>query len=136
MSDKEPKWGEPPIGDVITRLLEERYPIPATDTVAVDVDAANRHIELVYRARRHHYRFVVRYLRGAGPDRDPWMLMVDALDGLYGVFREQGDHRGLPTGPDVEHDAAFFAVGIEHLVPELEKLANQLLGDDATPPGS
>ena len=132
----EPKWGEPPIGDVLARLLAERHPVPAGDVVSVDVDAANRHIALKHQSRRHHYRFVVRYLRGAGPERDPWMLMVDALDALYGTFVEQGSHLGLPTGPNVEHEAAFFSVGIDHSVPELEKLADQLLGDDATPRGS
>ncbi|MEQ9504470.1 MAG: hypothetical protein RIT81_46865 [Deltaproteobacteria bacterium] len=130
MSQQEPKWGEPPLGDVVARLIAERYPLTPGEAVVVEVDAASRFVELVHEKRRHHFRFRVRYLRGAGEDRDPWMLMVDALDGLYGMFVESGSHRTLPTGDDVQHDGAFFSVTVEHSVPELEKLADQMLGDN------
>jgi hypothetical protein len=130
MKDEGQAADDAPDADALTELLTERYPLPKGEHASVAVDAAARRVAVTLRTKRSRTQIRVGYLRGAGR-RDPWMLMVDAMDGLYGMLLENGRaHRELPTGTDVELDGAFFHVEIEHTVPELEKLADQLLGDD------
>lgn len=85
-------------------------------------------LELMLDAIEHRYRISVRYLRGAGPERDPWLLMADALDALYGTFAESGRaYRELPEGSDVEYEGAYFSVEVEHTSPHLDALADAVL---------
>ncbi len=77
----------------------------------------------------------VMYRRGA-KNRDPWLLTVDALDALFGMWCESGfEHRALPSGEDVRFHDAMFRVDVVHRVPELDRLADQILGStDENPP--
>lgn len=128
MSDQqEPKWGQAPDGDVIAELLRERYPVEPGASVAVAVDEEERALTLTMIAGRHQYALRLAYLRGA-KDRDPWLLMADALDNLFGSFLESGRrYRELPQGSDVEFAGAFFSVSVEHTQPALDRLAEQIL---------
>jgi hypothetical protein len=122
----EPSWGEPPVPDVLARLLRERHGLSASDRVSVE--PVDRGLSLELRSSGRCVRFELTYLRGAGPSEDPWDRIVDALDALFGQYLESGrDHRSLPTGDDVEHAGAFFRVRVESTVPELEKIADHML---------
>jgi hypothetical protein len=123
-------WGEPPHGDVIARLLAERYPISPGEKLTVEVDEAGRRMTLRLWDRRHRYHIGLTYQAGLG-GRDGWMLMADALDGLFGTLMESGRrHRELPAGAGVEYEGALFEVVVEHDLPEVTKLANQLIEGD------
>lgn len=123
-----PGWGEVPNADELSALIKERYPLRKGERSRVIIDEEQRSVAVTLDAGRHHYRIAVTYRRGAGRSRDPWMLMVDAVDALYGSFMEnERTYRELPFGEDIEFEAAFFKVEVEHSVPELSKLADQLL---------
>lgn len=125
--EQEPNWGEAPDGDLIAELLRERYPLEPGESLAVETNEEERAISLSMTAGRDVYRMRVAYLRGAG-DRDPWLLMVDALDNLFGSFLESNRrYRDLPQGSGVEFAGAFFTVVVEHARPELDRLAEQIL---------
>ena len=128
MSAEDEAWGEPPVGDVIARLLAERYPIGGDEKLTVDVvEAEPKKLALALWSARHRYEIDVAYQAGAD-GRDPWMLMVDALDALFGSLLESGRaHRDLPSGPGVQYEGAFFEVYARHDLPEVSKLADQLL---------
>ena len=124
----EPSWGEAPDADLLEGLVRERYPLGAEERVALRVDLDPRALELDLTVGPHLYTLRVHYLRGAGANRDPWTLMLDALDALYATLRENGrDYRALPRGNDVIHGGAAFDVRVEHHQLDLEKLANQIL---------
>jgi hypothetical protein len=128
--DAEPAWGDAPDSDVITELLLERYPLASGQRLAAQVDTTERTLAVELLAGRHRYRIEVAYLRAA-EDRDPWLLLVDALDNLYGSLLESSfDHRSLPSGDDVEFESAVLRVHVEHTMPELDRIADQILGDD------
>lgn len=123
-----PGWGAPPDADELSALIKERYPLRKGERSRAWVDLETRSVAVTLDAGRHHYRIAVTYRRGAGRQRDPWLLMVDAVDALYGTFVEnERTYRELPFGEDVEFDGAFFKVDVEHSVPELSKIADQLL---------
>jgi len=125
--EKEPRWGEPPSGEMIAELLVERFPIEKGESVGVTVDEEGRALALEMNAGRHRYRIRIEYLRGAG-SRDPWFVMVDALDNLFGTFIESGRaYRELPIGDDVEFEDAVFRISIEHEMPEMDRIADQIL---------
>jgi hypothetical protein len=130
MERDEPRWGEPPPADMIAELLVERFPIGKGERIEIDVGEEEHRISLVLTAGRHLYRIGVEYLRGAG-SRDPWLVMVDALDNLFGALIESGRaYRELPSGEDVEFEEAFFRVRVEHEMPEMERIADQLLKEE------
>ncbi len=126
---QEPAWSEPPVGDELAALLRERWRLMQAETLSVEViEGEARALSLTLAAEQHLFRIRVAYLRGAGPDRDPWMLMADALDALLGqLLEEDRDHRALPTGSDVEYEGAVFEVHVEKQTPELDALADALL---------
>lgn len=112
---------------MIAELLMERYPIEKGEGLSVSVDPEEHSIALSMNAGRHHYLIRVDYLKSGGV-RDPWFLMVDALDNLFGMFIEsKRAYRDLPSGSDVEFDGAFFRVTVEHAMPEVERMADQIL---------
>ncbi|MBK8013756.1 MAG: hypothetical protein IPK13_20705 [Deltaproteobacteria bacterium] len=125
--DEEAEWGEPPLGEDIAHFLKERWSRDPGDRVSVEVDEAARALSCRLVKARARFDIRLTYRRGAG-SRDPWMLMADTLDALYGLLEESGyAHRELPQGPDVEHLQAFFSVSVEKVAPDLEALANQWL---------
>jgi hypothetical protein len=125
--ESEPRWGEPPSGEMIAELLVERFPIGEGESLSVDVSEEDRSIALEMNTPRHRYRIRLDYLRGAG-SRDPWFVMVDALDALFGTFIESDRaYRDLPTGEDVEFEDAVFRVRVEHDMPEMDRIADQVL---------
>ncbi|MCA9552233.1 MAG: hypothetical protein KC933_19500 [Myxococcales bacterium] len=129
--DRDEDWGEAPHGDVIARLLAQRYPILPTERLTVDVLEAERGLKLVLFDRRHRYTIGVKYQAGLR-GREGWMLLADALDALFGTFMESGrQHRDLPAGVDVEYEGALLQVDVERDLPEVTKLANQLLEQDS-----
>lgn len=126
-SDREGEWGEAPIGEDIAHFLKERWRHDPGDRVSVEVDEVARCLRCRLVKARDRFDLSVSYRRGAR-QRDPWMLMADTLDALYGLLEESGyAHRELPQGADVEHLDAFFAVSIEKTAPDIEALANQWL---------
>lgn len=128
MSAATPRWGEPPVADVVARLLAERWGIGEPEVLTVDVDEAEGAVAAHLGAGPSRYTVRVTYRAGAGQDRDPWMLLVDALDALFGQLEESGrEHRTLPSGEGVEFRGASFAVEVERSVPELQKLADRLI---------
>ncbi|MEM1025589.1 MAG: hypothetical protein AAGD10_16105 [Myxococcota bacterium] len=118
-------WGDAPQPEVVAELLGERH--GPFDKLEVDLHASDprglsAHIDLG--ARRT--TIDVRFLRGPSPDA--WLTVADALDALLGSWLESGrDHRALPTGEDVEFQEAMMRVRVEQSVPELERIADQLL---------
>lgn len=124
-----PRIGPPPDCDAIAELLVERYPIRRGEQLVVRPrvrPAAGLALELS--GPRDRYSITVEYLRGAN-GRDVWMLLADALDGLFGMLQEsERAHRELPAGTDVELDGAFFRVEVERAAPDLEAEADRLLG--------
>lgn len=122
------RWGQAPLGDVIAKLLAERYPIGRDEKLTVEVNTRDpKKLQLALWSARHRYEIDVAYQAGAD-GRDPWMLMVDALDALFGTLLENGrSHRDLPSGAGVVFDGAIFEVHARHDLPEVSKLADQLL---------
>ncbi|MCK6551477.1 hypothetical protein L6R52_36915 [Myxococcota bacterium] len=123
--------GPPPDVEVLAELLTERYPIKKTETLRITstIDPVAG-LVLTLDAGRDRFVIGLHYLRGAGR-RDPWLLLVDALDALYGTFLESNRaYRELPQGSDVEFDGAFFRVEVERLVPELSARADRMLEQD------
>lgn len=118
---------EPPHGDVIARLLSERYPLAPGEKLTVEVDPKVPVVELALWDSRQRYALKVGH-RSGGSGEDPWMLAVDALDALFGQLIDTGRaYRDLPTGLDVEYQGVSFEVEVEHSFPEVERLAEQLL---------
>ena len=118
---------EPPDGAAIVSLLAERWPIQDDETLKVDVDPDEQRLSLSLDSPRHRYNLILT-LRGHPQGAEPWTILVDALDALFGQLIESGrDHRALPAGADVEFQGAVLNVEVEHIVPELEKLADQIL---------
>jgi hypothetical protein len=127
MNEDEPRWGEAPDEELIVELLAERYPIAKGERVSVEVDAEERSVALALLDGKNVYRIRVEYLRGAG-SRDPWSLLVDALDSLFGTLIESNRaYRVLPSGDDVEFADAFLRVTVERAVPDLDRMAKQIL---------
>lgn len=121
----EPVWGEAPIPDVMAALLAERHPLGPGERF--DVDVLDRGLGCALVAARHVVRIQIRYESGAC-SRDPWELLVDALDALVGQLVESdGDYRRLPIGQGVQFEGAFFSVDVEKDVPELRDLADRWL---------
>ena len=119
-------WGEPPHPDVIARLLRERYPIEANEKLRVEFDEAEGQMRLLLWSARDRWQIDVRYEDGG--DDSPWMLMADALDALFGSFVESGrSHRDLPAGANVEYGGALFTVQVQYDLPEVSRLADQML---------
>ncbi|MEO1227616.1 MAG: hypothetical protein AAFZ18_01835 [Myxococcota bacterium] len=130
MNDDEPTWGEPPLGEWVAQLLAERWEIPPDDKLRVDMDTKGGGVEAVLTSGSTEIEISVTYRSGAH-DRDPWMVLVDALDALFGQLEESGrDHRALPTGEGVSFGGAEFLVNVEKRVPELQRLADRLLNDN------
>ncbi len=124
-------WGEPPHPDVIARLLAERYTVRPGEKLRVDLDEQDGSMCVHLWDARHRWRITVRWEAGGTPE-SPWMLIADALDALFGTFIESGRNvRVLPAGSGVEHQGVYFEVTAEHDLPEVSKLADQLL-DRAT----
>ncbi len=127
MEKDEPRWDEAPDADLIAELLTERYPIEKGERLRVEIDEPEHAALLTLDTERRLYRIRVEYLRGA-KDRDPWLLIVDAVDSLFGTLIESNRaYRDLPTGDDVEFDGAFFRVRVEHEMPEMDRIADQIL---------
>lgn len=130
MTGSEPTWGEPPIPDVLARLLRERWSIPKADRLTADVHGDEGALSVELTSGRSTFRIRVTYRAGAGSGNDPWMLLADAVDALVGQLQESGhDHRALPAGEGVAFQGATFRVEVEKTVPELQRLADRLLGD-------
>jgi hypothetical protein len=126
-----PAWGDPPVPDVLAKLLAERYPLAEGERF--DVEVLDDAIACTLVAPSHQIRVRIRYESGAR-SRDPWELLVDALDALVGQLVESGRrHRELPVGPGVEWDGARFTVEVEKDVPELRDLADRWLAGEGTP---
>jgi len=124
-----PAWGDPPIPDVLAALLAERYPL--ADGERFEVDVQDEGLAATLRGPGHQTRICLKYEAGAR-SRDPWELLVDALDALIGQLVENGrQHRALPVGSGVEWDGARFQVEVEKDVPELRDLADRWLSGDA-----
>lgn len=120
---------ELPHGDVVARLLAERYPLAPGEKLKVEVDPKVPVVELTLWDPRHRYTLKVGH-RSGGSGEDPWMLAIDALDALFGQLIESGRaYRELPAGPDVDYQGVSFEVEVGHSFPEVERLAEQLLGD-------
>ncbi|MEL6188172.1 MAG: hypothetical protein AAFU79_26400, partial [Myxococcota bacterium] len=83
MNDDEPTWGEPPLGEWVAQLLAERWEIPPDDKLRVDMDTKGGGVEAVLTSGSTEIEISVTYRSGAH-DRDPWMVLVDALDALFG----------------------------------------------------
>jgi len=123
--DDAPAWGDPPVPDVVTALLAERYPLEPGERF--DVDVHERGLSVAIVAPHHAIRLGLTYMAGAGP-RDPWDVVVDAADALVGELLEGGrDHRRLPQGEGVLYEGARLTVRIEKDVPELSDLADRWL---------
>lgn len=121
----EPVWGEAPVPDVLAALLAERYPLEEEERFEAEV--RERGLACTLRAPHHAIRIQIDYAAGAR-SRDPWVLLVDALDALVGQLIESGRaHRELPTGTGVEYEGAQFRVLVEKEVPELGALADRWL---------
>jgi hypothetical protein len=123
--------GPAPDVEALAELLTERYPIKRNETLRItSTTDPIAGLVLTLEAGRDRFVLELHYLRGAGR-RDPWVLLVDALDGLYGMFVESNRaYRELPQGSDIEFDGAFFRVEIDRLVPELIDRANRMLEQD------
>lgn len=120
-----PIWGEAPVPDVMAKLLAERHPLDEGERF--DVEVLDGAIACTLMAPKHRIRVAVRYESGAR-SRDPWALLVDAVDALVGQLVERGRrHRELPVGPGVEWDGARFTVEVEKDVPALRDLADRWL---------
>lgn len=118
----------PPHPDVIARLLIERYPVPRDKRIEVDVDPDQPAITVVLKDAQQRTSIRVACVRGAA-DSNPWMHAADAMDALFGTLIESGgNHRALPRGAEVEYEGAFFQVEVTHEIPQLERLADQILG--------
>ncbi len=118
-----------PDGAMVASLITERWSIDPSETVTIDIDGATHRIGLTLTGPRHRYQWWIA-LEEAPPAADPWALLVDALDALFGQFIEsERDYRALPSGPGVAFMGATFDVTVEHRVPEVEKLADRLLAD-------
>lgn len=121
-------WGEPPVPDVVARLLTERWEIDTPDVLTVDLNPSETSMTAELTSGPSVFRLRLVYRRGAGPGQDPWMFLVDALDALVGMLEESGrDHRTLPKGEGVEFAGASFLVEVERHVPGLQKVADRLL---------
>lgn len=133
-SNRTKSWGEPPHPDVIARLLGERYALRPGDKLRVEVSEDVGRIAAHLWDARHRWQISVRWEAGGAPE-SPWMLMADALDALFGSFLESGRQaRELPVGSGVEHRGVYFEVEVEHDLPEVAKLADQLLSTADDPP--
>lgn len=122
-------------GALIAELLVERYPIRPKERVSVRVteDPLPR-LDLVLESDRDRYEIGVQYLRGRD-GRDVWLLLADALDGLFGTLIESDRaYHDIPAGSDVELDGAFFRVEVSRTIPELVKQADLLLEADRKKP--
>lgn len=120
------KWGDPPHPDVVARLLEERYPIEPGEKLKVELDEADGRMRVQLWSARHRWQIEVRYEDGGRGS--PWMLTADALDALFGSLIESGRaHRELPAGANVEHQGALFTVQVQYDLPEVSRLADQML---------
>lgn len=94
--------------------------------VRVDEAALELQFELVSGTSR----FLIR-LSPEEPNRlsDGWDTLLDALDALVGQFEESGrNHRSLPSGKGIAFREAKLNVDVQRNVPELERLASQILG--------
>ena len=136
MSDSRPDDGdaELPDGDLVASLLAQRWPIEEEESIRVDVqppagDVAEA-LELTLASPRH--RYLLRLVIVQAPEGlDRWALLVDGLDAMFGQLIENGRaHRELPKGRGVEFQGAELEVVVEHTVPELKKLADQILTDN------
>jgi hypothetical protein len=131
----EPSWGEAPRPDELAALLAERWPAGKGIEYRVEVGEEPRSLAAHLVGSRQVFVVAVTYLRGAGRDRDPWMLMADAIDALVGQLVESRmSHRELPAGTDVEHEGAFFEVRVERRDPKLDLLADHLLSPPRSAP--
>ena len=129
-SKDDPPPGEeaPPHPDIVARLLAKRYPVRANERVFADVDPKRTTLTVGLADDRRQISIRVTYLRGPS-DGEPWMQVADAADALFGTLIEADrNHRALPRGAEVEHAGAFFRVDVTHEIPQLERLADQILG--------
>ena len=128
VSDEQEDYGPPPDTEAIAELLAERYPLAKGEKVTVSAkEDPLIGLAAALDAARDRYEIALEYLRGAG-ERDPWMVLTDALDALYGTLIENGrDYRDLPTGSDVEYEGATFRVRVAHDLPELSRQADAIL---------
>lgn len=116
-----------PLPEVVIQLLRQRYPLHPDDELSLTFDAKYPDLTLKLENPRHRYSFRVAHRSGA-PAEDPWQLTLDAADALFGQFLESGrDYRNLPSGPDLAFQNARFFVEVSHVMPEMERLADQLL---------
>ena len=118
-----------PDGDELARLLAQRWPLEPGEVLSASVDPAAPRIDLHLVSPRHRYSLGLK-LTDIADGADRWSVLVDATDALFGQLIESGrTHRSLPTGVAVTFQGGVFEVTVEHAVPELEKLADQLLGE-------
>jgi len=120
-------WGEAPQPEVVAELLRERH--GPFDGLEVDLHATDpRGLTVSIDEGRQRTLIDVRFLRGASADA--WLTVADALDALVGSWVEAGkDHRALPSGEDVAFEGAEMRVRVERTIPELERVADRLLGE-------
>lgn len=107
-------------------LLTGRWPIHDDERVTVEVEDERR-LRISLLGPRHRYAVSARLIDGPTGD-EGWTLLVDALDLIFGQLIESDrDYRSLPAGTDVAFRGATLEVIVEHSVPELDKLADQIL---------
>lgn len=130
MSDEREYYGPPPDGGDLAELLGERYTVKKGEKIAVTTsDDPLPAMTVVLEGGRDRYEIALEYLRGAG-QRDPWMVLADAMDSLFGTLLESGRaYRDLPQGDDVEYEGAYFRVRVARDVPELSIKADRILGE-------
>jgi DNA-binding helix-hairpin-helix protein with protein kinase domain len=123
---REPTWGDPPIPEVLVRLLRERHPFSGDAAIEAELLDDPGGLAVTITTGPMQVELRVRYLRGAGTE-DPWMLLADAVDALVGSWLEaEGDPRVLPQG-EASMGSATFTVDVQRRNLELERLADQWL---------
>jgi hypothetical protein len=127
---------ERPDAEDLVALLVERHGF--SSAVTLDAALAERDgrpritLRLVRPADgprgRMRYVLDLTHLRG-GARSEAWANLVDALDALVGQLVETGwAHRELPVGDDVQYGDSTFLVSVEMERPELDAIADHLLG--------
>ncbi len=120
----------PPKAEAVAKLLRQRYPIGTQESLLARALKDPPGWTLLLKGPEHHYEITIRYLRSENGG-EPWGLVSDALDALFGSLIESGrNYRGLPTGEEIRFKEALFSVSVAHRMPSLEAEADRLLGEN------